>query len=284
MVDDTLNKKNTTEDDKTSDELKRIEIDILKLFISICKQHNLTYFIIGGTALGAYRHGGFIPWDDDIDVAMPRSDYESFLKYAQSEFPPNYFLQTHLTDKEYNAIYAKIRNSNTTFLETAARNLNINHGVFIDIFPIDGLPNARKDIKRISRQRRIVKRALAIHYYPHTLKRVFGGILSRLLLFKFTNKAIISYFEKKSKKYKYEKCDLVICHGGAYGDKEILKKEYYGKGSEIRFESLTVIGPERIEDYLSTIYGDYMILPPIEKRVAHHYCDIIDLKKGLNNK
>ena len=119
-------------------ELKRIELEMLKTFIKICKKHNFMYFLVGGTCLGSVRHGGFIPWDDDIDVGMPRSDYNKFIKIASEELPGNMFLQTFFTDEQYPCAFAKIRNNDTTFIEKGLRKSNINHGIYIDIFPLDG--------------------------------------------------------------------------------------------------------------------------------------------------
>ena len=123
---------------KTFLELKKIELEMFKYYLAICEKHDLKYFLIGGTLLGAVRHKGFIPWDDDIDIGMPRPDYEKFLLVAQKELPEHIFLQTHNTDIEYPNCFAKLRNSDTTFIETSCKKLKINHGIYIDIFPLDG--------------------------------------------------------------------------------------------------------------------------------------------------
>ena len=102
-------------------ELKRVELDILARFIQVCQQLDLRYYILQGTLLGAVRHQGFIPWDDDIDVGMPRADYEIFLREGQKLLGEPYFVQTFLTDPPFTANFAKIRNSNTTFVETSLR-------------------------------------------------------------------------------------------------------------------------------------------------------------------
>ena len=268
------------ENNVNSSELKRIELGIFKEYIKICEKFNLTYFIAGGTALGAVRHGGFIPWDDDIDVVMPRPDYDKFLQYAQKELPNELFLQTNDSDKDYVGIYAKLRNSNTTFIETSVKNLSINHGVFIDIFPIDGYPSDYKKAKKIKQKSNLVKKALNSYYYPSSFRKRLTSIISKIILGKFTKKSIITYFDNYAKKIKYEESLLTTCHGGVWGDKEIVKKEYYGQGKLIKFENLFVNGPEKIEDYLKSKYGDYMQLPPIEKRVSHHYCETIDLQNS----
>ncbi len=124
-------------------QVKQKEIGLLRNFIDICNSLHLRHYIAYGTLLGAVRHKGFIPWDDDIDVIMPRSDYEVFLDNAQTMLQDGYFLQTNETDKEYVNPYAKLRDSNTAFLEIPYLNSNINQGIFLDIFPLDYLPDNR---------------------------------------------------------------------------------------------------------------------------------------------
>ena len=131
----------------TADQLQSLkdrERDMLKTFVDICNKHSIKYFVQGGTLLGTVRHGGFIPWDDDVDVSLPRDEYERFLAVAEKELPEYYFLQTKDTDPEYPNNFAKIRDSRTTFLESSAKNLNINHGAYIDIFPLDNYPSGIK--------------------------------------------------------------------------------------------------------------------------------------------
>ena len=128
---------------------------ILKEIDKICIKHNICYFVGGGTALGLRRHGGFIPWDDDIDINMPRDDYNRFLKIAISELPDFLFLQNHNTDANFPRLYSKVRLKGTKFVEYQYRNLKMEQGIFIDIFPMDqALDNVkflRKMDKRISK-------------------------------------------------------------------------------------------------------------------------------------
>ena len=252
--------------------LKAIELDMLKAFIAVCEKHDLTYFLIGGTALGAVRHGGFIPWDDDIDVGLPRKDYEKFMAVAQADLPEGLFLQNEKTDPEYMTCFAKIRNSNTTFLESTARNLNINHGVFIDIFPLDGCDNFEETAKKT----KLLKVRMSAKFLT---KRSAKGHLIRLL-------AIIRYPSIKKarkklfdiwRKLPYELADDIANFSGVWGKKEVMPKQVYGAGTKGTFEGLSVTLPANPDEYLTRLYGDYMTPPPPEKRVSHHYCDVIDL-------
>ena len=129
--------------------MQEVEIDLFKAFIEVCQKLQLKYYLLGGTLLGAVRHKGFIPWDDDIDVGMPRKDYEIFIQKAQDLLPEHYFVQTLYSEPTIPYNFCKIRNSNTTFVEYSIKKLNINHGVYIDVFPLDGYPNDKKEQKKI---------------------------------------------------------------------------------------------------------------------------------------
>ena len=127
-------------------DLQKRLLVILKEFARVCGKHNLRYFLNGGTCLGAIRHKGFIPWDDDVDVMMPREDYEKFLTLQYEYEGTPYFIQSWKSDPRYTYGFAKLRDSSTTFIEDFYRNHRINHGVWIDIFPLDGM--AKKPIPR----------------------------------------------------------------------------------------------------------------------------------------
>lgn len=129
-------------------ELQKKEFELLKYFIDICGKLNLRYYLVCGSALGAAKYKGFIPWDDDIDVAMPRDDYEVFLEKGSAFLPSYLFIQNYRTDPEFPMMMTKLRNSNTTFIEEMLKNIKMNHGVYIDIFPLDGYPKNKKEQKR----------------------------------------------------------------------------------------------------------------------------------------
>ena len=266
--------------------LQKIEFETLRLFINICNKYELRYFMLGGSCLGAVRHSGFIPWDDDIDVGMPRKDYNKFLDIAQSEFPENIFLQTMNTDIGYSMCFAKLRNSDTTFIESSVKNFNINHGVYIDVFPLDGITDDKRKLKKYLFKRRILQRAKG-KYYLHTkeksnsFKSRVGDIICRVLFPKLRN--ILKAEEKLMLKYDYDECNLVFNYCGAWGEKEISPKEWFGTGKDAEFEDLTVTIPQNSDAYLTKLYGDYMSLPPVEKRGGHHYCEVIDLEKSYKN-
>lgn len=255
--------------------LKRIEIDLFCAFIDVCKKLNLKYYIVGGTLIGAIRHQGFIPWDDDIDVAMPRADYEIFMEKAQEFLPEHYFVQNIYTDKEYVTFFAKIRNSNTTFIETAINHLRINHGIYIDIFPLDFFPESKTAQKRVLWKNKLYTQRISACFNLPYVKTMKHRLIAALLALRYPS--IRAVVEKKDKMLKsIPKSNMFASYGGAWGIKEIAPVEWFGEGVAVTFEGMEVIAPTGYHNWLTQVYGDYMQLPPEEKRVAHHYADIID--------
>ena len=254
------------------DDLKNEQLKILKSFLTVCDSLNLHYFLTGGTALGAVRHKGFIPWDDDIDVCMPREDYELFLKKGQLLLPSHLFIQTYLTDSDYRLPFAKIRNSNTTYIEVSSQNLKINHGIFIDVFPIDGLPKNHLLIKKNLFLKKATLLFVTKDYIKRSLLKRILAYLSWFFVLASTPKKALIKFDNKCKKYNYNNSEKTILYGGAWDKKEIHSRSTYGSGTIMSFEGIKVIVPEKFDIFLTEMYGDYMKLPPIEKRVGHHGC------------
>lgn len=262
------------------EKLKEIEIEIFKSFIQICEANNLRYYLLGGTLLGAVRHQGFIPWDDDIDVGMPRQDYEIFLKIAQENLPKHLFVQTHSTDKENPLCYCKIRNSNTTFLESSCKNFKMNHGIFIDVFPLDNYPCDKKSQKKFIRKKKFYNRMLESKYITQNKSfssKIKGFVLKCVAKFVSLEKII----QKRDAMYISQTNESIWANnGGAWGVKEICPASWYGEGVDLVFEGIKVKVPEKYELWLTQVYGDYMKLPPEEKRVTHHYTEVIDTEKS----
>lgn len=259
--------------------LKETEFEMLKAFDELCKTLNLKYYLLGGTLLGAVRHKGFIPWDDDIDVGMLREDYEVFIKCAQSLLPPELFVQNFYTDPEFPHNFTKIRNSNTTFIETPVRNQKINHGVFIDIFPLDYYPEKPRAVKWFNIRNKWLSRAVRAYFYmPHVtaVPRVRAIDAVMKMMYPSVNKLI----RKREKLYTAFKSGTRIAnYSGAWGAKEIVPSEWYDTGAELEFEGLRTIGPKHYEKWLTQVYGDYMQLPPVEKRKGHHYTDAVSFDR-----
>ncbi len=267
--------------------LQLVELDILKEFIKVCDKLNLKYYLDSGTLLGCIRHEGFIPWDDDIDIGMFREDYDVFIQKGQELLPEGLFIQTYKTDKEYVQAFAKIRNSNTTFIETSAKNQKINHGVYIDIFPFDNYAKEKKITNFIDHKKDILYNIqLNKKYFLNHLGKPKGfkvRITKAISELFFKNKPIYDLLEMKVKlatKYNKRDCEFVKCYFYSTTINTIFHKSIFGNGVKKKFEDIYVNVPERYDEYLKVMYGDYMKLPPEEKRIAHHYNEKIDLKKS----
>ncbi len=263
--------------------LKEVQLEILKTFIDICERENLTYWLVGGTALGAVRHKGFIPWDDDIDVGMPRPDYERFMEIGQNLLPEYYFLQNYKTDPNYPINFAKIRDSRTTYIETGVSHINMNHGIWMDIFPVDGYPEPgiRRRIFRFFKDVSFSRIYLA---YDKNVKRDLKHRILKLLchatlLIYPTLLSAVRSREKHFKRYDYNTCRYVINNSGAWGEKrELMDKDTMGEGVYGEFEGLKAKLPSNYDKHLTNLYGDYMTPPPVEKQIGHHYAEVIDTK------
>lgn len=255
------------------DGLKKVELNILKAFIDICTRLNLRYYVLGGTMLGAVRHQGFIPWDDDIDVGMPRQDYEILLDKGQALLPDGLFLQTHVTDPDYPANFAKIRDSRTTFVEASLKNCAIDHGIYIDVFPLDFYPD--NGIQAFERKKLLLSLRLTDAFSTTGMKAKTKLVrcVSRVLY-----PSIKGAVKKREELFRsVTQGEKIANHCGAWGKKEIVPAHWYGQGTDLTFEGLTVKAPDDYHSWLTQVYGDYMQLPPEDKRIPHHYVEAFDL-------
>ena len=266
------------------DRLKQTELNLLSKFIECCQNMQLPYFLMDGSMLGAVRHQGFIPWDDDIDVGMFRADYETFLAKAQELLPSYCFVQCLETEPDYPYNFAKIRDSRTTFIETSVKNCRINHGVFIDLFPLDYYPVSRTEQKEFDRKNRLLSLRIRDAFTlpeenRHSpIAEAGAKSVSKVLCLKYpTVRAALEAREALFKSV--SKSTLVANHCSAWGKKETVPAEWYGEGTSAVFEGLTVQIPASYDKWLSQVYGDYMQLPPIEKRVTHHFTERIDMER-----
>lgn len=263
-----------------NEKIKQIELDMLLVFDQVCRKLNLVYFLAEGTLLGAIRHQGFIPWDDDIDVCMMRADYERFLLVGQQYLPKNIFVQTIDTDKEYSLNFCKLRNSDTTFIETLSQKQNINHGIYIDIFPIDYYPDKSFKAALFELKKKFLTYRIAdAFYYEDGLHYSKAGKLlhsiSRML-FPSIRTALI----KRDQLFKSIRDSSLVCNlGSAWGKKEIMPCKVYSDSMDVKFEGYTLKAPLEADQYLRNLYGDYMTLPPVEKRIGHHDAIVIDTER-----
>lgn len=266
-------------------------IAIAKYFDQFCTDNNLSYFAIGGTAIGALRHNGIIPWDDDIDFVMPRPDYEKFM-FLSKELDKNYKVFTHQNSELYHLPFAKMCDITTTLLPSSKHRCVL--GAFIDIFPIDGLPSTDMlgRIKYFNSAIKIRNIAIGINtYYSFKdfisaiyrldFKNLKAQIYSKFYhLFKLKNNYFIK-FENYLKQNSYDESEYVAYFGTFRGDKVISPKMYFESYFYHKFEDFKIRLPIGIKEYLTNVYGDYMTPPPLEKRILLHSYFYLNLNKRI---
>lgn len=260
-------------------ELQVVMLDLFKEFKRVCRKHNLRYFLIGGSALGAIRHQGFIPWDDDLDIGMPRPDYDKLMKLT-SEFKHPYFLQNHKTDWGYSLGFAKLRNSSTSFIEKTYHYQKINQGIWIDIFPIDGMSKNKKLKKVRGPKPYLLWFMFYLSYIGHffaplSKKRWYLQIPLYLVSVLFLPLSINNWWTtlitKLMKSIPYHKATMVGSYLTWSFNREALPKDFYGRGLLVKFEDGMARVPSNYDAYLTAKYGDYMKIPPLDKQKGHHY-------------
>lgn len=255
-------------------EIQNIEISMLKELKSICKKLNINYYLCGGTLLGAVRHKGFIPWDDDIDVLMKREDYEkleNYFKENNNSYKHYKLLSLNLCDDYYYTMM-KLIDMNTFMQETGVKSIK-NFGVYLDIFPLDGFPDNKFVGKIHLKKLNILKK---MNYMAYTDKLETNLKLLRplkWLIFKFSKilgaRRIALKAEKIAKKYKIDNSNIIAYT--AIGEKrELLPKKIYEEISWYEFNGEKHSSIKNYDAYLSSMYGDYMKLPPKDKQVTHH--------------
>lgn len=263
-------------------ELQEKELELLKIFIRLCDALGLTYYLVCGTALGAVKYQGFIPWDDDVDVAMPRGDYEAFLKKAPRLLPEGIFLQNYRTDPAFPQIFSKLRNSGTTYIEKSSAALPINHGIYIDIFPLDGYPEDPKVRKKLEWKKKLYLQILGTAFAepaPASIKSRVIYRAKRLLGLQHCTASVARHYERMISSYPLAGSPRWCNHGSWQGALEYAPSVQYGGGTMGLFEGLPVRLPEQYHAYLTQKYGDYTLDPPDEERVGHHYFEVCDCER-----
>lgn len=269
------------------------QLEIMKVFQDICRRHNLRHFVIGGTCLGAVRHKGFIPWDDDVDYIIPFEDCVKFMEAAKTELPANYALYGHRCPRLYNHAYAlRLHDTNTTYVRKDAVNIrDWGLGVHIDILIANGLP-PEPERKKTARLSLMYERLNYILRMPN-----ISGIKWKLALKKIINIILIparmvipyDYFltkmEKLLSKYPFDCSDKIIfpwTNGGKYRQglyRNVFCYDDFRSVIEMPFEDITVPVPVGYDNFLRMEYGDYMTLPPESKRVPENAVNIVDLER-----
>ena len=271
------------------EDLKRIwktETEIYQAIAKICEDHGLRYYAAYGTVIGALRHKGFIPWDDDMDVCMPRRDYEAFLGYAEKELPEKMGIYGIGYTKGFVMPMVKIVNKRTVFVEESDQDKKYVCGIYVDVFPMDAAPPTeelkRKHRKRIMR----LGRAMVLAEYPHgklpegmnpvVKAGVSAGcavIHAGLKVFGFTVEKLNKAFEKEARRYEtdhVEEYELTAYF--SEWETEYTKAEVIFPTKEMAFEDITIKVPKEADQYIRDMYGDWTVIPPPEKR--HNHCPV----------
>ena len=251
--------------------LQLVELEMLKELDRICRENDINYIIDAGTLLGAVRHGGFIPWDDDIDVRMLRKDYDKFCEVCEKKLDKKYFLQTHKTDPGYRWGYARILKNGTVFVRKDHEELKSKAGIFIDIFPNDNLPGNYLGYKICTCVSWLCRKML----YSELGKIHVKGFWNRIgfcFLDIFPKSWAHKGREYLVKKYRNSQTSKVRCFGWGSEEETIgFQKEWMENTCEIKFEDIIVKAPVKTHEFLVHSFGeDYMTPPPEKERKPRH--------------
>lgn len=264
-------------------DLQKVEFEIFNVFKEVCEKLNLNYFLVCGSAIGAMRHGGFIPWDDDMDIGMYREDYNRFMESAPALLPTGFFLQNYITDPNYPLVSAKLRNSNTTAIESYYKYIDMNQGIYIDIFPLDGYPD---DVKEQRKYEKVIRRyktlsRCGLNYSEKlSMKSRFTLCIRKMFGYHKRTAQTLAKYEKFISSYSVKKSEFICNHGTPYGKRDYIPKVYYGRGTTILYEGIKVCIPEKCDEYLTALYGDWRTPPPVEEQIGKHMFEIDDTKRS----
>lgn len=277
----------TKEDKDIFNKLHKTQLSILDELDKVCKKNNLKYYLYGGTLLGAVRHKGFIPWDDDIDIIMPREDFDKLEKCCKKDLGKGFFLQTNNIEPNFLMLFAKIRKNNTYVREEKWDNVDLHQGIFIDILPLDLFPRTNNIKKRI-----ILEKFNVLNCACQTGRCLSKHLLSNIL-YKYYMLFSNSTLQKKRRKYikklsKDKDTDLVCSFGSHYRPliKRVLKREWFlNDDTKMEFEGKKYPVPNGWKEYLIHLFGpNYMELPPVEKRANHFNFYEVDFDKDIKTK
>lgn len=272
-------------------QIQKVELGILGEFQRICKDYNLRYFAIGGSCIGAIRHKGFIPWDDDIDVAMPQEDYYRFIRIAEKKMRHPYKLVTPDSSRYYNVQYIRVENEETAFIQDYVADLSDRWGgIFMDVMPVTGLPSDKKErsryLKKLKKYKRLNRyRRMPFSYDPSMKWRVIWVLFSAIK-WMFPYNFYSRKMDALRAKYSFDMSGKVCFSWDRHRVKGLdTKKDFFNykdfaETIEVPFEDTTICVPVGYDRYLKTDFGDYMKLPPEGKRVSIHPTVLIDISKS----
>ena len=244
----------------------------------ICRKNSINYYLDSGTLLGAVRHQGFIPWDDDIDVGMFRKDYEKFKSILNEELNNKYLFQNYESDSNFGFVFGKLRIKNTKYTEQISKKTKAKDGIFIDIFPFDNACDDEKKHEKnfkkvvIFRMMLLLKQRYIIN--TSSLIKKIEKLILRILSIFVTKKFIIKKINKIINLYNYETTKCICNFSTAYFKKNRYDRDWFSDIAILKFEDKEFLCPKNYDEYLKYLYNDYMKLPPENKRINHSIVNI----------
>lgn len=251
------------------DEVKSIQLDLLSDIADFCETNGLTYFLAYGTLIGAIRHNGYIPWDDDIDIAMPRPDYDKFIMSYNKKDSHKKVIDIAI-DKTYGVQFAKVYDDRTWLDEYKYRKEN--YGVYIDVFPIDGVKGTFR--MRLARKIDKVLHAKKANFTERSFVKNFINCLVKAVCLPFSVYDILKFADRNARKYAFGTTAKAGNFLETYGICEIVDTSVFQDTVFHQFEGKQYRIPVGYNQWLRTIYGDYMQLPPEEEQIAHHISNV----------
>ena len=263
----------------TLPEIQQISYEILLKVKEVCDRCSLKYFLAYGTLIGAVRHNGFIPWDDDLDIMMPRPDYEKFIKYFEENEDSLYPLKVFNKNNTRDYPYMISRVSNVDYILQADNECSYGLGVFIDIYPLDGMGNDYDECIRIKKRAARLSSLCYLSTRKKCKREMTSNIVKRIMKYPafFVSKVLgKKYFMQKLENYKnrfnYSDSNYVSCVvWGSSIKRGIFEKSLFDDGIELFFNDQLFNAPKKYKEILSLIYDDYMVLPPEEERIGQHF-------------
>ncbi len=254
--------------------LHDIELDILQEVIRVCEENDITYFTVAGTALGAVRHNGFIPWDDDVDIGMLRSDYDRFVSIAPEKLRKGYTICHFFYEPTTPTYYAKVKKDGTLFVEKYTKNIKMHQGVFIDIMPFDKVPEQIKTKDTYYRRAQLwnhlyIAKTVWVTTFNRKRYKVLLDMIRALLhiaLLPVPKKILFEKTDQSLRMYEESESDLVSSRGKRKTECPV---DRLVPTRLHKFENIEVHIPADYDYVLKHQYGDYMKLPPEDKRHSH---------------